>query len=61
MIKKIKSQTTKYINTWGQGAIIFNLGFNSELEIKSIMMIDYKSFESYVNKQNCIKTLKLQP
>lgn len=50
MIKKIKLQTKKYINTWGSGAIIFNLGFNSELEIKSIMMIDYSSFESDVNK-----------
>jgi hypothetical protein len=27
--KKIVEQTKKYLNTWGSGCIIFNLGFNS--------------------------------
>lgn len=44
MIKKTKSQTKKYINKWGSGSIIFNLGFNSDLSIDNILMIDYKSF-----------------
>jgi hypothetical protein len=44
MEKKIKSQTTKYIRTWGPGSIIFNLGFNSTLKIESILMIDFESF-----------------
>ena len=48
MIKKIKSQTQKYINTWGTGSIIFNLGFNSELEIESILMIDFESFQNII-------------
>lgn len=47
MVKKIKSQTIKYINKWGSGSVIFNLGFNSELEIESILMIDYVSFENF--------------
>jgi hypothetical protein len=47
MIKKIKSQTSKYINSWGSGSIIFNLGFNSDLKIESILMIDYISFAKY--------------
>lgn len=44
-IQKIKSQTHKYINTWGSGAIIYNLSFNSELHIPNIIMIDYESFK----------------
>jgi hypothetical protein len=44
MIKKIKSQTEKYLNAWGTGSIIFSLGFNSMLDIESILMIDYESF-----------------
>ena len=48
MVKKIKSQTNKYINTWGSGSIIFNLGFNSGLEIDSILMIDFESFQNII-------------
>lgn len=44
MIKKIKSQTKKYIDKWGFGSIVYNLGFNSDLSIDNILMIDYKSF-----------------
>ena len=50
MIKKIKAQTKKYIDTWGSGAIIFNLGFNSELDIQNILMIDFVSFENITKK-----------
>ena len=50
MIKKIKSQTQKYINAWGSGSIIFNLGFNSGLEIEQILMIDFVSFQN-INKK----------
>lgn len=51
MIKKIKAQTQKYIDTWGSGAIIFNLGFNSELNISNILMVDFVSFENIVKKK----------
>lgn len=44
-IQKIKSQTHKYINTWGTGAIIYNLGFNSELVLPNIVFIDFESFK----------------
>lgn len=43
--KRIKEQTKKYINAWGCGAIIFNLGFCSKLNITDILFIDYYSFE----------------
>lgn len=43
--KRIKKQTKKYIDTWGTGAIIFNLGFGSELKLKDILFIDFYSFE----------------
>ena len=43
--KRIKKQTNKYINTWGNGAIIFNLGFSSKLIINGIVFFDYYSFE----------------
>lgn len=45
MKKRIKHQTKKYLNTWGSGAIIFNLGFCSELKLNDIFFIDYYSFE----------------
>ena len=43
--KRIKHQTKKYLDAWGPGAIIFNLGFCSELKLKDILFIDYYSFE----------------
>jgi len=43
--KRIKDQTKKYIDKWGFGSIIFNLGFCSELKINDILFIDYYSFE----------------
>lgn len=43
--KRIKHQTIKYLNEWGSGAIIFNLGFGSNLFIDDILFIDYNSFE----------------
>jgi hypothetical protein len=45
LIKRIKHQTKKYINAWGTGSIIFNLGFSSKLKIPEILFIDYYSFE----------------
>lgn len=50
MIKKIKEQTKKYINTWGSGSIIYNLGFNSQLEFDNILLIDFVSFQTIINK-----------
>jgi len=47
MMYKIKSQTNKYINAWGTGCIIFSIGFNSDLKINNIKMIDFNSFENY--------------
>ena len=43
--KRIKHQTKKYLNEWGSGAIIFNLGFGSNLALDDILFIDYDSFE----------------
>jgi hypothetical protein len=45
LIKKIKKQTSKYISEFGEGAIIFSLGFNSNLNFKKILLIDYESIE----------------
>lgn len=45
IIKKIKFQTKKYIDKWGTGAIVFNLGFNSKLNFTDILLIDYESFK----------------
>lgn len=42
--RNIKKQMKKYIDKWGQGAIIFNLGFSSKLEIPNILFVDYESF-----------------
>lgn len=49
IINRIKHQTKKYIDTWGSGAIIFNLGFSSELKLNDILFIDYYSFEKNFN------------
>ena len=43
--KRIKHQTKKYLNAWGSGAIIFNLGFSSKLIVDNILFIDFYSFE----------------
>ena len=45
--KKIKSQTDKYINKWGIGAIIFSISFCSKLNFENILLIDYNSFVKY--------------
>jgi hypothetical protein len=42
---KIEQQTKKYISEYGTGAIIFNLGFNENLNFGEIILIDYNSFE----------------
>lgn len=43
--KRIKQQTKKYLDAWGSGSIIFNLGFCSKLKLNDILFIDYYSFE----------------
>lgn len=43
--KRIKHQTKKYLDTWGSGSIIFNLGFSSKLIVNDILFIDFYSFE----------------
>lgn len=43
--KKIIKQTKKYIDEWGTGSIIFNLGFSSKLQFENILLIDFESFE----------------
>jgi hypothetical protein len=48
--KRIKHQTKKYLDEWGSGAIIFNLGFCSELKMDNILFIDYYSFEKEFSK-----------
>lgn len=42
--KSIEKQTSKYINTWGSGALIFSLGFSSKLYFENILLIDFESF-----------------
>lgn len=42
---KILKQTKKYIDKWGFGSIIFSLGFCSDLNFDSILLIDYNSFK----------------
>lgn len=49
--KRIKHQTKKYIDTWGPGSIIFNLGFSSKLILNDILFIDFYSFEKNFSKQ----------
>jgi len=49
IVQKIKSQTKKYINKWGYGSIIFNLGFSSKLKFNNILLIDYESFKNLDN------------
>lgn len=49
--KRIKHQTKKYLNTWGSGAIIFNLGFCSKLKLNDILFIDYYTFEKKLHIQ----------
>lgn len=48
VVKRIKHQTKKYINAWGTGSIVFNLGFSSKLKIQNILFMDYYSFEKYL-------------
>lgn len=43
LIKKIKKQTQKYISEYGDGSIIFSLGFNSNLKFDNILLINYDS------------------
>jgi hypothetical protein len=43
--KRIKHQTKKYLDAWGSGAIIFNLGFSSKLALNDILFVDFYSFE----------------
>jgi len=43
--KRIKHQIKKYLNAWGSGAIIFNLGFSSKLIVNNILFMDFYSFE----------------
>lgn len=44
--KRIRHQTKKYLDAWGSGAIIFNLGFCSNLMMNDILFIDYFSFSN---------------
>lgn len=44
--KRIREQTKKYLDAWGTGSIIFNLGFGSGLKIPGILFIDYCSFKN---------------
>lgn len=46
LIEKIKSQTEKYIKKWGSGALCFSLGFNENLQFKSILVMDWNSLNA---------------
>ncbi len=52
--KRIKHQTKKYLDAWGTGAIIFNLGFGSKLKINGILFIDFYSFNQNFIKKNLL-------
>lgn len=42
--KKITEQTQKYIKNYGEGAIIFNLGFNEVYNDSNILFLSWNSF-----------------
>lgn len=42
--KSIDNQTEKYINSYGSGCIIFNLGFNTKIHFKDILLVNFDSF-----------------
>lgn len=45
--KSIQKQTKKYIDNWGQGAIVFSLGFSEKLEVADeVMMVGYNALTS---------------
>jgi hypothetical protein len=41
---KINEQTKKYINNYGNGSIIFNLGFNDSYSNPNILFLSWNSF-----------------
>lgn len=48
---KIKKQTKKYIKEWGKGALVFNLGYSSVMNINNIIPIDWNSLKNYIEDQ----------
>ena len=38
--KKMKKQTLRYVETWGQGAIIFRHGFSENLHLPGVILLD---------------------
>ena len=40
--EKIEVQTKKYLDKWGSGCVVFNLGFNEEIKYPNILLTDYK-------------------
>lgn len=47
VIKNIYKQTKKYIKAYGNGCIVFKLGFNDKLKFDNILIIDYNSIKEY--------------
>jgi hypothetical protein len=39
---KIIKQTRKYIETYGNGCIVFNLGYNEMLKINNVLFVSYE-------------------
>jgi hypothetical protein len=44
---KIKKQIQKYIDTYGTGLIVFNLGFNEKLKFDHTLILDYEQILNY--------------
>jgi hypothetical protein len=44
--EKIEVQTKKYLDKWGSGCVVFNLGFNEEIKYPNILLTDYKNLKN---------------
>lgn len=42
--KKIKKQVQKYIDSYGDGCILFSLNFSEKLKFDNVLVLSYKSF-----------------
>jgi len=45
---KILKQTKKYLASYGSGMILFSLGFNSDLQFKDILLMNYESVHDFI-------------
>ncbi len=46
IIDKIKKQIKKYINTYGNGCIVFSCGYNDKLHFDNVLLLSYKDLNN---------------